>query len=99
MDVSPFAISVAPASTATSTLSQTPRDDAAWQTAQKFESVFLTEMLTHAGFGKTREAFGGGVGEDQFSSLLVAEQANAMTKAGGIGLAETLYKAIAEKPQ
>nr|WP_245759573.1 rod-binding protein [Poseidonocella sedimentorum] len=70
-----------------------------FETAQKFESVFLAEMLTYAGFGKSRGEFGGGIGEDQFSSLLVAQQADAIVAAGGIGLAEALFEAMVEQSQ
>ena len=48
--------------------------------------MFLAEMLKHAGLGKT-SSFGGGIGEDQFQSFLVSEQARIMAEAGGIGIA------------
>lgn len=64
--------------------------------ARDLEAAFLTEMLKSAGFGKTRDSNGGGAGEDQFSSLLVRAQAEQMTLAGGIGLAESLFKALTE---
>ncbi|WP_235899755.1 rod-binding protein [Tritonibacter aquimaris] len=66
------------------------------QAAMDLESAFLSEMLKAAGLGKTSESFGGGAGEDQFSSFLVEAQAKQMTKAGGIGLAESLYNALKE---
>lgn len=62
--------------------------------SQQLEAGFLAEMLGHAGFGAARESFGGGAGEEQFGSFLRQEQANAMVKAGGIGLAESLFKAM-----
>ena len=62
--------------------------------AQKLEATFLAEMLKSAGLGASREAFGGGVGEDQFSSFLREAQANEIAKAGGIGLAEALFEAM-----
>ncbi len=64
--------------------------------ANDLESAFLAEMLKSAGFGKSRESYGGGAGEDQFSSLLVRAQAEQMTLAGGIGLAESLFNALME---
>ncbi len=63
--------------------------------AAEFESVFLAQMLTHAGAGRTPESMGGGHGEAAFASLLTAEHARLMTTAGGIGLAETIYRALA----
>lgn len=62
--------------------------------SQQLEAGFLAEMLGHAGFGAARKSFGGGAGEDQFASFLRQEQANAMVKAGGIGLAESLFHAL-----
>ena len=63
--------------------------------SQDLEAIFLSEMLACAGLGETGESFGGGAGERQFASFLRQEQATAMVKAGGIGLAETLFKAMA----
>lgn len=65
--------------------------------AEKLEAGFLAEMLKAAGLGKSRGAFGGGAGEDQFSSFLVQEQAMQMVKAGGIGLTEALFESLKEK--
>ena len=64
------------------------------EAAQKLESVFLAEMLKASGFGKTQDSFGGGAGEDQFQSFLVQAQAEEMVRAGGIGLAESLFMAL-----
>lgn len=65
--------------------------------ANELEATFLAEMLKSAGFGAARESFGGGAGEEQFTSFLVTEQARAMVDAGGIGLAESLFAALKEK--
>ncbi len=62
--------------------------------SQQLEAGFLAEMLGHAGFGAARDHFGGGAGEEHFASFLRQEQANAMVKAGGIGLAESLFNAM-----
>lgn len=62
--------------------------------AEKLEATFLAEMLKSAGLGEARDAFGGGVGEDQFASFLREAQAEEMAKAGGIGLAEALFEAM-----
>ncbi|WP_420837193.1 rod-binding protein [Chachezhania antarctica] len=64
--------------------------------AIELEATFLAEMLKSAGLHETSETFGGGVGEDQFSSLLVREQARAIARAGGIGLAETFFQSMME---
>lgn len=62
--------------------------------AVKLEATFLAEMLKSAGLGTPRDAFGGGQGEDQFSSFLRQAQADEMAKGGGIGLAEALFEAM-----
>ncbi len=65
------------------------------QTAKEFESMFLTQMLNEM----TRELkpdanFGGGQGEQAYRSFLNTEYANAITNAGGIGLADTVLAQI-----
>ncbi|MFT5786768.1 MAG: flagellar protein FlgJ [Ascidiaceihabitans sp.] len=73
------------------------RDAALLDAAKKLEATFLAEMLKAAGFGQARESMGGGEGEDQFASFLVQEQATAMVEAGGIGLAENLFRSLKER--
>ncbi|MGR3662202.1 MAG: rod-binding protein [Paracoccaceae bacterium] len=84
--------SILPISTTPSPLG----DAALRQAALDLESTFLAEMLKSAGLGKSRESMGGGAGEDQFTSFLVRAQAEQMTKAGGIGLAEMFFNALKE---
>lgn len=64
------------------------------EAAVQMEATFLAEMLKSAGFGSARKSFGGGAGEDQFSSMLVREQALQITRAGGIGLTEILLQGL-----
>ena len=66
------------------------------EAAIELEASFLAEMLKSAGLGEASEAFGGGAGEEQFSSFLIREQANQIARSGGIGLAESLYHALKE---
>lgn len=86
---------------ATSTFQNPTRqsDIALKAAAMDLETGFLTEMLKAAGAGNARKSFGGGIGEDQFSSFLLGAQAEKMVEAGGIGLAETLFHALAERSQ
>jgi Rod binding domain-containing protein len=65
--------------------------------ATRLEAVFLAEMLEAAGVGRTPESFGGGAGETQFASFLREAQAQAMAEAGGIGLAEHLFRALSQE--
>jgi flagellar protein FlgJ len=62
--------------------------------AAQVEQEFLAEMLRAAGAGTSPSAFGGGAGEEQFSSFLLREQARQMVEAGGIGLAQSLFEAL-----
>jgi len=62
--------------------------------AVQLEATFLAEMLRSAGFGETSGGFGGGIGEEQFTSFLLEAHAEAMAEAGGIGLAESLFEAL-----
>lgn len=63
----------------------------------ELEATFLAEMLRSGGLGKPSEALGGGVGEEQFSSMLVLQQARQIAQAGGIGLSEILFNSIVEQ--
>lgn len=72
----------------------TERQTALRAKAQELEAAFLSEMLAHAGLGDSAGPFSGGSGEEQFVSFLRQEQATAMARAGGIGLAESLFKAM-----
>ncbi len=64
------------------------------EVARDLEASFLAEMLRYAGSAQARTSFGGGAGEEQFTSFLRTEQARAMTEGGGIGLAESLFNAL-----
>jgi len=75
---------------------QADRDTRLMESAKDLEAAFLTEMLKAAGFGEARDSFGGGAGEDQFSSFLRSEHAKAIVERGGIGLAESLFHALKE---
>lgn len=63
--------------------------------AVALEAAFLAEMLGHAGLGGSEGPFSGGAGEDHFASFLRQEQAQAIARAGGIGLAESIFRALA----
>lgn len=71
-----------------------PRDPEMWSLAEKLEASFLAEMLKTAGLARPPDAFGGGAGEEQFSSFLVREYADATVRAGGIGLSEAIYRSL-----
>jgi len=62
--------------------------------AQELEGAFLAEMLGRAGLQPVQGPFGGGDGENQFTSFLREEQARQMVAAGGIGLSEALFRSM-----
>jgi Rod binding domain-containing protein len=66
--------------------------------SQELEATFLSEMLSYTGLNETSD-FAGGTGESQFSSFLGAEQAKAIVAKGGIGLAESIFKALAQRDE
>ncbi len=72
------------------------RDAELAQAARDMEASFLSIMLREAGVGVPRSAFGGGSGEEQFTSFLTDAYAAKMAESGGIGLAERLFHALRE---
>jgi Rod binding domain-containing protein len=69
------------------------------EAARALEASFLSVMLQSAGLGAPREAMGGGVGEAQFASFLTEAHARSMVERGGIGLAESLYRALVARAE
>ena len=88
--------------TALNVISPTPlvereaRDNNLRRVAVQLETGFLAEMLKSTGLGSSRDGMNGGVGEDQFNSFLVRAQAEQISRNGGIGLAEMLFRSLKE---
>ena len=75
-----------------------PQDVRLREAAKRLEGAFLAEMLMAAGLGKTHERLdSGGIGEEQFASILARQQAAAIAEAGGIGLAEGIFRSLKER--
>lgn len=72
------------------------RDEKTWNAAVAFEAGFLAEMLNSTGLNSVEGSFGGGPGEEAFSSLLTRSYAEKLSENGGIGLAEHVYRALIE---
>ncbi|MBB5515221.1 Rod binding domain-containing protein [Rubricella aquisinus] len=68
--------------------------DSLRKTAEALEASFLAVMLKEAGLGAPRGLTGGGAGEEVYASLLATEQARAFAAQGGIGLAESIVRAL-----
>lgn len=82
-------------STVTETRPAAPtRDPEVMEAAKSFESVFVRQMLEHAGFA---EAFGGKDNQtvDAFSTFLLDKVADDIVDQGGFGLAEQFYRQLA----
>jgi Rod binding domain-containing protein len=63
--------------------------------AEEFEAVFLAEMLAPMFDGIDTEGLGGGgMGEQMFRPMLVERYAEAIARAGGVGVAESVVREL-----
>lgn len=64
------------------------------ETAEDFEAMFLSQMLSHmyTDIDPNNPYGGGGKGEEVFRSLMVNEYGKLIVKAGGVGLADMVEK-------
>lgn len=67
--------------------------------AEALETAFLAEMLKSAGVFRPSETMGGGPGEEQFTSFLADTHARAMVARGGLGLADSIERALVRRMQ
>ena len=73
----------------------TANPDEARRVAEDVESLFLAEMLRHMFAGiRTDGMFGGGHAEDIYRSLVMDEYGKVIGRAGGVGIADTVYREI-----
>jgi Rod binding domain-containing protein len=79
----------------TADLSKIKTREQAKEVAQQFEHMFISEMLGPMFSGLTTEGpFGGGAGEEAFRPMLIDHYADAMSKSGGVGIANAVMKEI-----
>lgn len=66
------------------------------ETAQQFESVFLTNMFEEmfSGIQEQDGPLGAGPGQSAWRSMLTEEYANTIAKNGGIGVAEHVQREL-----
>lgn len=65
------------------------------QVAQQFERMFISEMLGPMFQGlETDGPTGGGNAEATFRPMLIDQYADAITRGGGVGIADSVYKEI-----
>ena len=63
--------------------------------AEEFEAVFLSEMLAPMFDGIDTEGLGGGgMGEEIFRPMLVERYAEAIARAGGVGVADSVLREL-----
>jgi len=71
------------------------RIEAAARAAQDFEAVYLSFMLQNMFTGiSTDGPFSGGEGEKMFRSQLHQEMGRILSRSGGVGLADTVFREI-----
>ena len=75
--------------------SNASKEEQARAVAEQFEGVFLTQMLSamFEGVGEN-DAFGGSYAEETYRGLMTETYADAMTKAGGIGIADSIMREL-----
>lgn len=65
------------------------------RSADEFESVFLSQMLSPMFESvEVDETFGGGHGEEMFRSFLVNEYAKKIGSSGNLGLSDQVYREL-----
>ena len=69
------------------------RDEKAWKTAQDFEQMFMEQTLGQLTSGLTGEGPLGdeGAGADIWRGMLTQQYAKSITRAGGVGIADSVY--------
>lgn len=92
------ALPIASITPSTESAQSTPKNDEARDAeirdkAKEFESVFIAEMLSHAGFDKALSE-SAGFGGEAFSRMLVESYAEQLTEKGGFGLADQIYRQL-----
>ena len=71
------------------------RVEAAARTAQEFEAVYLSFMVQNMFTDISNDGpFGGGQGEKMFRSQLYQEMGRILSRSGGVGLADTVFREI-----
>ena len=64
------------------------------ETAQKFEAMYVSEMMNYMfeGTDLSESGFGGGTGEKMYQSLLVNEYSNKLSQSGQAGIAPVMER-------
>ncbi len=71
------------------------REAQARSTAETFEAMFLSTMLSSMKLGIDPDSImGGGEGEAAYQSLVAEQYGKSISEMGGIGIADSIYKEI-----
>jgi peptidoglycan hydrolase FlgJ len=63
--------------------------------AEEFESIFIAQMLAPMFQGiETDGLGGGGMGEEMFRPMLIERYAQALSKSGGVGIADSIVREL-----
>jgi Rod binding domain-containing protein len=96
-DIARLGLSAAPPALRTSGVATEASRAALHRAAKAFEGMVLNQMLQpmFEGLG-AEEPFGGGMAEDFWRSFQVEEYGKSIAGAGGIGLADVIYRQLLE---
>lgn len=101
-DSNPIALSGAPLpmSPAPANRDADPRQAEMRRVAEEFESIFLAQMMAPMFEGiQTDGLGGGGIGEETFRPMLIEQYAAALSKAGGVGIADAVMRELMRMQQ
>ncbi|MBL4601481.1 MAG: rod-binding protein [Emcibacteraceae bacterium] len=74
---------------------KTAQEITARRAADEFEAIFISQMLKSMSVGiKTDGPFGGGQSEEIYRDLMNEELGKTMSKSGGIGMSDAIYREI-----
>jgi Rod binding domain-containing protein len=91
-------IATGPSASPSATPAQLARLAKAKDVAQKFEAVFLQQMMQMSSQDVDKnDPMGGGFGEQMYRQMLNEQTANALAAHGGLGLANTILKQMAQR--
>jgi peptidoglycan hydrolase FlgJ len=63
--------------------------------AEEFEAIFLAQMMAPMFEGLDTEGLGGGgMGEEIFRPMLIERYADALSQAGGVGIADSIVREL-----
>ena len=72
-----------------------PRQAEMRRAAEEFEAIFLAQMMAPMFEGlKTDGLGGGGMGEEIFRPMLIERYAEALSQAGGVGIADSIVREL-----